>query len=93
MIMKTRVHVTVKGMVQGVGFRYWARNEALRLMLTGFVKNTSDGKVEAVFEGDEKNVKKMVDLCAEGPSASEVEDVDVKWEKYKGDFGSFGIRY
>ena len=69
-------HVTIRGRVQGVGFRYWARRTATARGLTGWVRNRRDGSVEAVFAGDEQAVADMIKLCRRGPEAARVATVD-----------------
>lgn len=64
--MKKRAHVYVSGRVQGVFFRATTRDEARSRGITGWVKNLPDGRVEAVFEGEEKKVQEMIDFCHEG---------------------------
>ena len=90
--MKARAHLIISGLVQGVCFRAETRDTALGLGLRGWVRNRSDGKVEAVFEGERENVERMVDFCRTGPPGAGVEDIDIKWESYKGEFGSFHVR-
>lgn len=92
-MMKARAHVYISGMVQGVFFRYETRNLAEKLGVGGWVKNTSDGKVEAVFEGDKKKVNAMLDFCRRGPPGARVTGVKVKWEDPKGEFSGFSIKY
>ena len=87
-----RVHVTVSGRVQGVSFRDATRQEAERIGLTGWVRNTEDGKVEAVFEGDPDTVNQMVEWCKSGPSSADVEDVSTEKETPSGDLSSFEVR-
>ncbi|MEW6327080.1 MAG: acylphosphatase [Thermodesulfobacteriota bacterium] len=88
-----RAHVIINGRVQGVFFRYSTQQEATHLGLKGWVKNRRDGQVEAVFEGDEITVKKMLEWCHQGPPHAVVRKVDITWEDYKGEFGKFDIRY
>jgi acylphosphatase len=91
--MKARAHVLVSGDVQGVFFRATTRDMASRLGLGGWVRNTSSGKVEAVFEGDREKVQEMVEFCTRGPPGAHVDDVEVRWEKgVEGSVG-FSIRY
>ena len=90
---KIRAHVFISGRVQGVFFRAYTKDNADKLGVKGFVRNLRDGRVEAVFEGDEEAVKKMIAWCHHGPPAARVEKVDVKFEEYKGEFDSFEIRY
>jgi acylphosphatase len=87
-----RAHLWITGRVQGVNFRYYTRAEALRLRLTGWVRNLWDGRVEAVLEGEEEAVCQMVDWCHVGPPAAIVADVEIEWETPSGDFHDFDIR-
>jgi len=91
--MKTRAHVHISGRVQGVFFRSETRYEARRRRVTGWVRNTSDERVEAVFEGEEENVKKLLEFCKQGPPGARVANVDVAWERYSGEFADFEVRY
>lgn len=58
---------------------------------TGWVRNLDDGRVEAVIEGDEQSVRNVVEWCHQGPAASKVDDVQVKYERYTGEFSDFAI--
>jgi len=71
------VHVTVSGVVQGVGYRAWVGREAQARALSGWVRNRSDGSVEAVFAGDDGPVEQMLLACEHGPRMAEVEAVKV----------------
>lgn len=73
----TRAHLRVYGRVQGVFFREFARAEALRLGLAGWVRNRSDGTVEAVIEGEPDAVASFVEACRRGPPTSSVSEVEV----------------
>lgn len=83
----TRAHVWVSGVVQGVFFRAAAAEEARRLGLSGWVRNLSDGRVEAVFEGPEDRVRRAVGWAHRGPSHAVVERVDIEWEDPVGEAG------
>ncbi len=74
---EVRLHVLVSGRVQGVWFRAWTQQEAERRGLSGWVRNLSDGRVEAVFAGPRDRVEEMVAACREGPPLARVEDVTV----------------
>jgi acylphosphatase len=91
--MKARAHVFVSGRVQGVLFRSETKHEAESLDVKGWVRNLSDGRVEAVFEGDEEAVKVMIEFCRRGPLGATVADVALKWENYTGKFDDFNIKY
>ena len=79
-----RAHVLVSGRVQGVFFRDSTRQEAERLGLSGWVSNTEDGRVEAVFEGEPEAVRQMIEWCESGPSSADVDDVSVEQETPEG---------
>lgn len=88
-----RSHVFISGRVQGVFFRAATKQAANRFHLTGWVRNTYDGRVEAVFEGDDDNIEKILGWCHIGPPASRVEDVSIQDnEAYTGEFRDFSIR-
>jgi acylphosphatase len=91
--MKTRAHVTVTGKVQGVFFRQNTRRQAQNRGVFGWICNTLEGNVEAVFEGEEVAVKEVVDYCKHGPSFAKVENIQVDYEPYKGEFTNFSISY
>ena len=65
-------HVVITGRVQGVGFRYWVKTEAVSRGLSGWVRNRRDGAVEAVFRGEDGAVAAMLEACWEGPGMAEV---------------------
>jgi acylphosphatase len=75
-----RVHVFVSGRVQGVFFRASTRDQGLHLGVSGWVRNMRDGRVEAVFEGDDEQVEKMLAWCQRGSHFSRVDDVEVAEE-------------
>ncbi|MEM2102932.1 MAG: acylphosphatase [Candidatus Bathyarchaeia archaeon] len=91
--MKTRVHVFVSGRVQGVFFRDETRRQAIKYKVTGWVRNTHDGRVEAVFEGEQEDVEKLVEFCRKGPPYAKVTNVEVTLEKFVGEFQDFRIRF
>jgi acylphosphatase len=86
-----RRHVVVHGNVQGVFFRDSTREEAERRGVAGWVRNRSDGTVEAVFEGDPGAVEALVEFAGAGPSRADVERVDVDEEDPEG-LGGFDVR-
>lgn len=88
-----RAHVFVGGQVQGVFFRQKTKRLAEGLNVTGWVRNLPDGRVEAVFEGEEAAVLTLVDFCRQGPSGAVVTDVVVKMETFKGEFDRFRISF
>lgn len=86
-----RKRVVVHGAVQGVFFRDSTRDEAGRRGVAGWVRNTPEGTVEAVFEGDQEAVEGMVSFAERGPSSAEVERVEVTDEEPEG-LSGFEVR-
>ena len=91
--MMARAHVLIEGRVQGVFFRSETQYEASRLGVTGWICNLSDDRVEAVFEGEEESVRKLVEFCKRGPPGAKVTNVNITWENFSGKFQDFRIRY
>jgi acylphosphatase len=91
--MKKSAHVIISGRVQGVWFRANTKQKAEKLGLTGWVRNTNDGCVEAVFEGEERQLEEMIKWCNKGPSLANVKKVEVKKQKPSNEFYDFSIRY
>ncbi|MBI4764528.1 MAG: acylphosphatase [Deltaproteobacteria bacterium] len=90
---KISAQVVIHGWVQGVYFRAFTRDQARSLGLAGWVRNRRDGTVEAYFEGEKEKVDQMVAWCRRGSPPSRVEQVDVTYGPFSGDFDSFQIRY
>jgi acylphosphatase len=88
-----RVHVYISGRVQGVFFRAETQRAAIGFSLNGWVRNLADGRVEALFEGDDANVDKMLAWCHIGPPAARVEEVLTEEKPYTGEFSNFNIKY
>ncbi|MDR3566580.1 MAG: acylphosphatase [Syntrophobacteraceae bacterium] len=90
---KRRVRVWITGRVQGVYFRAYTRDAGRSIGVAGWVRNLPDGRVEAVFEGDQDKVEEMVEWCYTGSPHSRVENVDIRDEPYSGEFDKFKIAY
>jgi acylphosphatase len=88
-----RVHLYISGRVQGVYYRRNAMQEALRLGLTGWVRNLPDRRVEAVAEGEEERVEEFVRWCRKGPPLAIVREVKIHREPATGWFDAFEIRH
>lgn len=86
-----RVRLRITGRVQGVGFRYSALDEARRLGVTGWVRNTHDGAVELAAEGEREQLQRLVTWCHVGPRGALVTDVEERWLEYCGEFTDFRI--
>lgn len=89
---KVRVHIFVSGSVQGVFFRAETQRKARELGVFGWVRNTNNGRVEAIFEGEKERVEKIIAWTKKGPSGAVIKKVDVVWEEYKGEFKNFEIK-
>ncbi|HHX39869.1 MAG TPA: acylphosphatase [Armatimonadetes bacterium] len=90
---KARLHVTVHGRVQGVGFRYWVVEQAQRLDLTGWVRNLPGREVEVLAEGERVDLEQLLERLKDGPLMARVTDVDADWSDYRGDFDRFGVTW
>lgn len=84
-------HIFISGFVQGVGFRRFIKHHALKLELTGWVKNLPDNRVEAVLQGSKEKIDQMVAICEKGPFLSEVKDIVVEWDNSAKEFKDFKI--
>ncbi len=89
---RQRLVATVRGMVQGVGFRWFVQREAARLGLDGWVANQADGSVEVVAEGPETALGELVLMLWEGPPGASVGGVDARHEPARGNLTGFTIR-
>lgn len=86
---KVRARLIISGVVQGVFFRSTTVEVASTLLVGGWVRNNPNGTVEAIIEGDEAQVRKVIEWCREGPSMARVDNVEVAWEEYTGEFDRF----
>jgi acylphosphatase len=86
-------HLFIEGRVQGVFYRAFTKNVALKLGLNGWVKNLYDGRVEAFFEGDRALIEQAVQECRIGPFGAKVTDIDLTWEGNPGALEGFEVRY
>lgn len=87
-----RVRAVIHGRVQGVGFRFHTLREALQAGLSGWVRNLPDGSVEALFEGDEAQIRLMLDWCRSGPRFANVTHLSERWEHGESEYTGFSIR-
>ena len=79
-----KIHITISGKVQGVGFRYWLYQKSNERNVCGWVKNKINGNVEAVLIGDYKDVEEILELCMKGPVSSKV--TNIKTQNYKQEY-------
>lgn len=89
----TQVHVFISGTVQGVGYRQFVKNNARKLGLTGWVRNSEDGGVEVVLQSaspkGQKNIEQMIELCKKGPFLAEVKQIGFEWEEMNEQYTDF----
>ena len=78
------VHVTIRGRVQGIGFRAFIERHALERALDGWVRNREDGSVEAVFSGAAPVVEEMLALCRDGPPGARIKELELREEDAAG---------
>jgi acylphosphatase len=88
-----RAHVLISGRVQGVNFRWYTQRKAHALGLTGSVRNLWDGRVEAIFEGEESAVRQAVAWCHTGERPARVDNVEVSYGHGTGEFSDFRITW
>jgi len=88
-----RARVIIIGRVQGVFFRAETKRAADRIGVSGWVRNLSDGTVEAVFEGAQPLVDQAIAWCRIGSPMSQVSDVAVDWQEFRGSSDRFEVKY
>jgi acylphosphatase len=88
----TRLYAVIEGYVQGVGFRAFVQDQAIRLGLSGWVRNRWDGSVEVVAEGDRLILEKLLTALYRGPHGSQVMGVNLEWQPASGEFSGFRVR-
>ena len=95
LIMTERIeaHLFISGLVQGVFFRSETKRKADEIGVFGWVKNSPDGRVEAILEGEREKVEKLVEWIKKGPTGSRVDSVELEFRKAKNQFQEFEIRY
>lgn len=89
---KNRLHAWVLGKVQGVGFRYFVRQRAVELPISGWVRNLSDGRVELIAEGSRKDLEEFLAVVRQGPRGSQVSDVQVEWSDKDEGLQGFSVK-
>lgn len=84
-------HFTIRavGRVQGVNFRREAQKEAIKLSLTGYAKNEDDGSVTIETEGEEKQIKKLIEWCHNAPCPIKIDSLSVQENQNLKNFTSF----
>ncbi len=82
--MKKAVRLYLTGVVQGIFFRAFVKENAERYNVKGFVRNLEDGRIEIFLEGDLEPVDKMIELCQKGPKYAQIKSTEIKEEKFQG---------
>ena len=88
-----QLHVIVKGRVQGVSFRYYTRQQAFRLGISGWIRNNADGTVEVLAQGTREHLEELLDFLHVGSPSARVTDIDVEWSPATEPLDRFSIRY
>jgi acylphosphatase len=89
---RARLHLIVRGRVQGVGFRFAAYDEAKDLALAGWVRNLATGDVEIVAEGSRENLQMLAAWAHQGPPSARVTGVREEWSDFTREFNEFRVR-
>jgi len=92
-MVEKRLHLLIRGRVQGVFYRASSRDIAVNLSLTGWAKNNLDGSVEIIAEGDENDLKDFLKWAKKGPENAEISEIKEEWLPFKDEFDDFEIRY
>ena len=82
--MNKTVKATIRGRVQGVGYRDWAERQAIEIGLRGYVRNRRDGSVELVLSGADQQVESMLNLCKQGPRSAIVKEIEIASDEWSG---------
>lgn len=90
--MLVGANIIVKGLVQGVGFRYYVFRVATNLGVPGWVRNLYNGDVEIEVEGDRSLVEELIKEVKVGPRAAYVKDLKIEWQEYQNKHKAFEIR-
>ncbi|MBM7623400.1 acylphosphatase [Sporohalobacter salinus] len=93
MSTKSAIKVTVKGRVQGVGYRAFTHQKATKLGLRGYVRSSDGNEIEVFAEGNQESLEELVDLLESGPARAEIEDVEWEWADVTDDYIRFAIKY
>lgn len=89
---QVRTHIFVKGRVQAVGFRAFVQQNAIRIGVTGWVRNVGYDTVEAVAEGTREQIERFQEMVKRGPPGSQVDESHSEWAQPTGAFEKFRVR-
>ncbi|MGC8631246.1 MAG: acylphosphatase [Thermoprotei archaeon] len=89
--MNAAAFIKLHGIVQGVGFRFFAESKAKRLSLNGFARNEDDGSLTIYVEGERESIAKFIDEVSTGPRLARVSNIEVSWKNFSGEYDDFYI--
>ncbi len=90
--MEASAHIIVKGLVQGVGFRYFVYTNAIKLSLRGFTRNLYTGEVEITVEGDRSAIEELLSIVKVGPRSARVTDLVIEWQEPNQHYDNFTVK-
>ena len=90
---KKRIHLFIRGKVQGVFFRQAVKVTAIKNNTGGWARNLDDGRVEVLLEGDSESVNTIIEWSNIGPANARVDEVKIKTKKFQNEFLSFEVLY
>ncbi len=85
------LHAVAHGRVQGVNYRAFTARNAAALGLTGYVRNLPDNSVEIIAEGDKNQLLNLIDLLKQGPTVARVDNLEISWSEYSGQYHDFSV--
>jgi acylphosphatase len=88
-----KAKIVLKGLVQGVGFRYFVMKHAHEIGVRGFVKNLMSGEVYVEAEGERYQIEDLFEKLKVGPRSAQVNDYSIEWEDGKNEFSTFEVRH
>ena len=88
----SRVNIFISGLVQGVFFRSETQKKAKQFGIFGWVRNLADVRVEILAEGEKEKLEELIDWVGKGPISARVDNLEIIWREYKGEFTNFEIR-
>ncbi len=86
-----RCKIIISGFVQGVSFRSFIKKHAISLNIKGYAKNTPDGNIEVICEGEKAKIQMLIERCKRGPQLARVTKIEIEAEDFKNQFENFSI--
>ena len=87
------IHAIITGHVQGVGYRFYARNQAHKLGIKGWVKNLDNEDVEVLAQGSRDILEQFIRFLKKGPELSQIDNIDINWQNPSIIYDGFNIEY